>query len=154
MKAVILAGGTGTRLWPMSRKDKPKQFQKLISNQTMLQETVARLKFLKPADIYVSTNQKYLNTVKEQVGKLIPKNNIIIEPDLRDTAPCIGLAATYLAKKYPRDVMCIIYADHLIKNTSELVSKLKVAEKLTKKKNTLNIVEVKAKYPNVNLGYV
>jgi len=154
MKAVILAGGTGTRLWPMSRRDKPKQFQKLISNRTMLQETIARLDFLKPSDIYISTNSRYLATVKQQAAKLIPVSNIIIEPDLRDTAPCIGLAAAYIGKKHPHEVMCIIYADHLIKNTGELVNKLKVAEKLTKKENTLNIVEVKAKYPNVNLGYV
>jgi mannose-1-phosphate guanylyltransferase len=154
MKAVILAGGTGTRLWPMSRRNKPKQFQKLISGKTMLQETIARLNFLKPSDIFISTNDKYLDLVKQQCGKMIPANNIIIEPDLRDTAPCIGLAAAYLGKKYPNEVMCVIYADHLIKNTDELIKKLKTAEKLTKKENTLNIIEVKAKYPNVNLGYV
>ncbi len=154
MKAVILAGGTGTRLWPMSRKEKPKQFQKLISEKTMLQETIARLNFLKPSDIYISTNLRYLETVKEQSAKMIPQENIIIEPDLRDTAPCIGLAATYLAKKYPKEVMCIIYADHHIKNKAELIAKLKVAEKVAIMDNTLNIIEVKAKYPNVNLGYV
>ena len=154
MKAVILAGGSGTRLWPLSRNAKPKQFQKLISDKTMLQETISRLDFLKPEDIYVSINECYLDTVKEQLKDLIPLKNIIIEPALRDTAPCIGLAATYLAKKFPHDVMAIIYADHLIQDKKEFIQKLRVAEKLSRQENTLNIIEVKAKFPNVNLGYV
>ncbi len=154
MKAVILAGGTGTRLWPLSRVNKPKQFQKLISDKTMLQETIERLSFLKPEHIFVSTNQKYLDTVREQVKGKIPQSNIIVEPDLKDTAPCIGLAAAYLAKKYPNDVMSIIYADHLVQKKDEFTKKLKVAEKLAQEENTLNVIEVKAKFPNVNLGYV
>jgi len=120
----------------------------------MLQETIERLDFLRPSDIYISTNKKYLPLVKKQIGKQIPGKNLIIEPDLRDTAPCIGLAAAYIGKNFPNEVMCVIYADHLMKNKKELVQKLKAAEKLAKKENTLNIVEVKAKYPNVNLGYV
>lgn len=155
MKAVILAGGTGSRLWPLSRISQPKQFQKLISNKTMLQETIERLNFLKPSDIYISTNKEYLDLVKDQVkSKRIPKNNIIVEPALRDTAPCIGLAATYIAKKHPQEVMSVIYADHLIQNKKEFTEKLKIAGKVAKTDNTLNIIEVKAKFPNVNLGYV
>lgn len=154
MKAVILAGGSGSRLWPLSRSNKPKQFQKLVSNQTMLQDTFDRLNFLQPADIFVSTNVKYAPTVKEQLKNRLPLKNIIIEPYLRDTAPCIGLAAMYLAKKHPHEIMAVIYADHLIQNKNEFIKKLKIAEKLAKTENTLNIIEVKAKYPNVHLGYV
>ncbi len=154
MKAVILAGGSGTRLWPYSRKTKPKQFQKLISGHTMLQDTFNRLDFLNNKDIYVSTNEEHVSLVKEQLkGKLIP-SNLIIEPALRDTAPCIGLAATVIGKKYPHEVMAIIYADHLIQNKKEFVEKLKIAEKLAIEEKSLNIIEVKAKYANVNLGYV
>lgn len=154
MKAVIMAGGTGTRLWPLSRTNKPKQFQKLVSNNTMLQDTLARLDFLKPQDIFVSTNSEYENVVREQTKGLVPAQNIILEPALRDTAPSIGLAATCLAKKHPKEVMAVIYADHLIQKKDEFVKKLKIAEKLAREENTLNIIEVKAKFPNVNLGYV
>lgn len=154
MKTVILAGGTGTRLWPMSRQRKPKQFQELIGNESMLIQTIKRLSFQKPSDIYISTNSEYLDLVKEQTAGLVPETNIIVEPSLRDTAPCIGLIAETLAKKDPNDVMAIIYADHLIQDPHELEIKLKIAEQLAKKENTINIIEVKAITPNVNLGYV
>lgn len=149
-----MAGGTGTRLWPLSRTNKPKQFQKLVSEKTMLQDTLARLDFLKPDDIYVSTNAEYESVVREQTAGKIPSSHIILEPALRDTAPSIGLAATYLAKKHPKEVMAIIYADHLIQKKEEFIKKIKVAEKLAREENSLNIIEVKAKFPNVNLGYV
>ncbi|MGL5831370.1 MAG: mannose-1-phosphate guanylyltransferase [Candidatus Altimarinota bacterium] len=154
MKTVILAGGAGTRLWPMSRIKKPKQFQSLLSERSMLQETVARLSFQKLEDIYVSTNQEYQQLVEEQTAGLIPKENIIVEPALRDTAPCIGLIASVLEKRDPGCVMAIIYADHLIQDTQELEKKLKLAEQLALEEGTLNIIEVKANFPNVNLGYV
>lgn len=155
MKAVILAGGGGTRLWPLSRESSPKQFQKLISNQTLLQDTLDRLDFLKPNDIYIATNKKYAEEVIfEAKKKKIPLQNIIVEPALRDTAACIGFAALHISKKFPNEVMAVIYADHLIKNKKEFIKKLRVAEKLARTENTLNIIEVKALYPNTNLGYV
>lgn len=154
MKTVILAGGTGTRLWPMSRQKKPKQFQKLIGEESMLVQTIKRLSFQKPADIFVSTNSEYLDLVREQTRGLLPEKNIIIEPALRDTAPCIGLIAETLSKDDPDEVMAVIYADHLIQDPHELEIKLKIAEQLAKKENTISIIEVKALTPNVNLGYV
>ena len=154
MKAVILAGGTGTRLWPLSRVKEPKQFQRLISDKTMLQETIERLDFLNKNNIYISTNREYEEIVKKQSKGTVHANNIIIEPALRDTAPCIGLAATYLSKKFPNEVMAVIYADHHIQKKHNLIKKLRIAEKIAKEEDTLNIIEVKATYPNVNLGYV
>jgi mannose-1-phosphate guanylyltransferase len=154
MKTVILAGGAGTRLWPMSRQKKPKQFQNLTGDESMLIQTVKRLKFQKPEDIYISTNSEYRELVLEQTRGLVPPENIIIEPALRDTAPCIGLIASILAKKNPEDVMAVIYADHLIQDVQELEKKLIIAEKLAKEQNNISIIEVKALYPNINLGYV
>jgi len=153
MKAVILAGGIGTRLWPLSRKSKPKQFQALTSDKTMLEETINRLEFLKNENIYIATNKDFLpEVVKLAVN--IPIKNIILEPDLRDTATCIGFAAMLLSIQSQDEVMAIIYADHLVKNPKEFEAKLKVAEQIAHTQKTLNIIEVKARFPNVNLGYV
>lgn len=153
MKIVILAGGAGSRLWPMSSKQKPKQFQKLVSDKTMLQETWNRVSFVKPEDIYVSTNAEYAHYVRDELPDL-PAENLILEPSMQDTGPCIGLAAALIAQKDPQAVMAVIYADHLVQDVAEFEEKLKAAEALALAENTLNIIEVKAKYPNTNLGYV
>lgn len=153
MKAVILAGGQGTRLWPLSRTKTPKQFQKLVSNQSMLQDTLARLNFLKPEDIYIATNADYFNLVTEQCPQ-IPRSQVIIEPAMRDTASCIGLAAAIIEKHSPQAVMAVIYSDHLIQNHLEFQKKLLTAAKIAQKEKTLNIIEVKAKFPSTTLGYV
>jgi mannose-1-phosphate guanylyltransferase len=154
MKAVILAGGVGSRLWPMSRNSKPKQFQKITGEKTMIQETYERLSFLRPEDIFIATNKNFFEDILLQQLPEIPSSNIILEPSLRDTATCIGFAAMKLSLIDPEDVMAIIYADHLVKDADQFIEKLKVAEKLAKEQKTLNIIEVKAKSPNVNLGYV
>lgn len=154
MKAVILAGGSGTRLWPVSTESFPKQFHQLVSDKTLLQETYNRLNFLNPEDIFIATNERYVSIITDQLPE-IPEENILIEPAMRDTATCIGYAATVLEKRFgPDEVMAIIYADHLIQNTEEFQKKLQIAGSLAKKDNTLNIIEVKAKFPNTALGYV
>ncbi|PIZ75177.1 mannose-1-phosphate guanylyltransferase [Candidatus Peregrinibacteria bacterium CG_4_10_14_0_2_um_filter_38_24] len=153
MKAVILAGGGGTRLWPLSVEESPKQFQKLVSEKTLIEETLDRLSFLDPKDIYIATNKTHKPLVQKICTK-VPEENIIIEPALRDTASCIGLAAAIIEKKHPGEVMAVIYADHLIKNKAEFEEKLRIAESLAKEEHTLNIIEVKASEPNTNYGYV
>lgn len=153
MKAVILAGGGGSRLWPLSTPEVPKQFQRLVSKKTMLEETINRLDFLKAEDIYIAINEKHYRLVQKLCPQ-IPERNIIIEPAMRDTAPCIGLAASIIASRYPEEVMAVIYADHLIQNKKEFQKKLQLAEVIAQKENTLNIIEVDAKTPNTNYGYV
>jgi mannose-1-phosphate guanylyltransferase len=154
MKAVILAGGGGTRLWPLSTPEKPKQFHKFTSEKTLYQEALDRLDFLDSKDIYIATNEKYLHYIKDQ-SPSIPKENIILEPALRDTASCIGLAAAIIEKNHgPDEIMAVIYADHLIKNKTEFQKALQIAEKIALQENTLNIVEVPANTPNTNYGYV
>lgn len=153
MKAVILAGGGGTRLWPLSTQKQPKQFQKLVSDKTMLEETLERLDFLSISDIYLAINEDHSQMVKEILPS-IPAENYIIEPALRDTASCIGLAAAIIEKKHPGEIMIVIYADHLIKNKTEFQTKVKLAAEIAEKEKTLNIVEVIATEPNTNYGYV
>lgn len=153
MNIVILAGGTGTRLWPMSSKEKPKQFQKLVSDKTMLQETVARVAFVGMENITICTNKEYEHYVREQIPDL-PDTNLILEPTVQDTGPSIGLAAALIAKKNPDAVMAVVYADHHVTDETEFRQKLEAAAALAEAEDTLNIMEVKAKYPNTNLGYV
>ncbi len=153
MKAVILAGGGGTRLWPLSTPERPKQFIDLVSNITMIEETISRLDFLQPEDIYIAINKNHLDLVKKLCSQ-IPEKNIIIEPDLRNTASCIGFAAAIIEKRHPNEVMAIIYADHVIDNKKEFQEKLKIAEKIAAQENTLNIIEVTATKPDTNYGYV
>lgn len=154
MKAVILAGGRGSRLWPISTAAYPKQFHALVSERTLLQETWDRLDFLSPADIFVATNNEYLPLIKDQLPNL-PVENIISEPALRDTATCLGYAATRIAHRFgPQTVMSVIYADHLIQDKTEFQTKLGVAAQIAQEDRKIAIIEVKAKFPNTGLGYV
>lgn len=154
MKAVILAGGSGTRLWPLSRDLKPKQFHAFVGDKTMLQQTYERLSFLSPKDIFVATSSAYGNLVKEQLPHL-PANHLIIEPSLRDTAPCICFAAHQLAKLgYGEEVMAIIYADHLIQKPEALKQALQFAAHHIQKNDVLSVIAVRAKWANPSLGYI
>jgi mannose-1-phosphate guanylyltransferase len=153
MKIVILAGGIGKRLWPMSSKQKPKQFQNLVSEKSLIQQTVDRVSFADPKDIYISTNAEYVDLVKEQCPE-IPTQHIIGEPSIQDTAPCMGLAAALIARTEPNAVVAMVSADHLIQNPEVLQKRLQAAEELALRDNTLNIVEVTAKSPKTELGYV
>ena len=96
MKAIIFAGGTGTRLWPLSRKKSPKQFERIVGNRSTLQLAVDRLlPDFSYSDIYISTNETYKNIIQEQLPE-IPSDNYLLEPLKRDTAAAIALSLSIL----------------------------------------------------------
>ena len=112
--ATIMAGGAGTRFWPASRKTNPKQLLKLVGDRSMLQSTVDRLNGLcSPEQVLVVTNKILVDPIAEQLPN-VPRELIIGEPAKRDTAPCVGLAAAWVASKDPDATMVVMPADHVI----------------------------------------
>jgi len=154
MNILILAGGRGTRLWPLSRKAKPKQFQKLISDKTMLQETVHRL-FPEFAleNIFISTNKEYLNEVKAELPE-IPKANIIAEPASRERLASILLFMASIKKKDFDSPILVLPSDHLIKNRKSFQKAILAAEKFIKSNpDYIIILAEKPTFPDTGLGY-
>lgn len=130
--ALIMAGGKGTRFWPLSTEEKPKQFLNLIGEETMIQMTVNRIKPIIPIErVFVCTGEMYVDLVKEQLPEL-PEQNIIIEPEGRNTAPCIALSA-FVIKKYYKDAnMIVLPSDHLISDEDEFRNVIKNADEFVK----------------------
>ncbi len=155
MKIIIFAGGVGTRLWPLSRKNTPKQFEKVVNDQSMLQISVSKLfPDFSWEDIYISTNKQYKDILKKQFPQ-IPESNLIFEPAMRDVGPAVGLVIANFIKKFPKEQIAILWGDHLIKKDDEFRKALKVAENLIEQ-NPQRIVFVgqKPRFASVNLGYI
>lgn len=120
--ALIMAGGKGTRFWPLSTEKKPKQFLNLIGEETMIQMTVNRIKPIIPMErIFICTGEMYVDLVKEQLTEL-PEKNIIVEPEGRNTAPCITLSALVIQRYYKDANMIVLPSDHLINDEGEFRS--------------------------------
>lgn len=153
--AVIMAGGKGERFWPKSRKSLPKQFLSLTDDgKTMIQLTVERLKKLVDIDnVYIVTNKDYKNLVLEQI-KGIPEENILLEPVAKNTAPCIGLAAMHIKKKYNDAVMIVLPSDHLIKYNEIYMDTLKVAIEVAEEDGNLLTIGITPSYPETGYGYI
>ncbi|MFH1182892.1 MAG: mannose-1-phosphate guanylyltransferase, partial [Candidatus Moraniibacteriota bacterium] len=155
MKIVILAGGKGTRLWPVSRQGKPKQFQTLTSSKTMLQETYMRMrKIVEAKDIYIVTNREYVPEVEKEILEF-PKENILAEPVGRSTAPSVALAAAVISKKCGDQIMGVFAADHFIENPELLLEAAKIAEGyLNKDPKYLITFGIKPTAPETGYGYI
>jgi mannose-1-phosphate guanylyltransferase len=127
LHAIIMAGGSGTRFWPKSRRDRPKQLLKLFGQATMLQQTVARIDPLVPSErVLIVTGADQAEQTRSQLPGL-PPANIVAEPCPRDTAPCVGLAAWAVRKKDPDGTMIIMPADHVIEPAETFLATVSAA---------------------------
>ena len=153
--ALIMAGGKGTRFWPLSTEEKPKQFLNLIGEETMIQMTVNRIKPIIPIErVFVCTGEMYVDLVKEQLPEL-PEQNIIVEPEGRNTAPCIALSA-FVIKKYYKDAnMIVLPSDHLISDEDEFRNVIKNADEFVKEnKEAIITLGMEPTRPETGYGYI
>ena len=153
--AVIMAGGRGERFWPRSRTACPKQFLSLTEDgRTMIQKTIDRLDpLVKPEDIFIITGAAYLELAHEQLPD-IPRENIIAEPCPRNTAPCVGLAAGIIQKKYGDAVMLVLPSDHLIHAQDMYRDTLRKAAIAAEDGMNLITLGITPTYPETGYGYI
>jgi mannose-1-phosphate guanylyltransferase len=151
----IMAGGIGSRFWPMSRANFPKQFLDILhTGKTLIQETCVRYKKLVPIEnIFIVTSQEYVDIVKKQLPQL-PAENIVAEPSKKNTAPCIAYIAFKLLQKDPNALMIAAPADNLILDADEFVNTAKKALDFTDHINALVTIGIKPVYPNTGYGYI
>ncbi len=153
--ALILAGGSGYRLWPRSTDKTPKQFVHLIGDGTMIQNTYSRISKLFPIeDTYIVTTKELYNLVSEQLPDF-PSENIIIEPFPRGTAPCLALSNILLEQKYnPNTVVTVLPSDHIIFNLGEFYESLEIGIRAAKEAKGLVTIGVQPTRPETSFGYV
>lgn len=153
---LIMAGGRGTRFWPKSTEEKPKQFLNLLGEKTMLQLTVERSLKITPIEkIFIVTGEIYKNIIKEQIPEL-PEENIIIEPIGRNTAPCILLASIYIKQIYGNANIVVLPSDHMIKQVDNFIEVINKADSYIRKENINAIVTigVTPTRPETGYGYI
>jgi len=150
-----MAGGIGSRFWPMSRMNHPKQFLDILgSGKTLIQETFERYSQIVPAEnIYIITSQEYVNTVKKQLPDL-PVENILAEPSRKNTAPCIAYIAFKLLQQDPDALMMAAPADNLINNTEAFTQTASRAFDFVDNINALVTIGIKPTHPNTGYGYI
>jgi len=154
MKCVILAGGMGTRFWPLSRCNHPKQLLNIVGDKSLLQITVDRLKKIKKiSHIYIITRKDLYDSIITQIDGIDPKN-VIVEPSGKNTAPAIGMMAAYFSLIDPEEVMGVFPADHLIVGHQKFIKTLNTADHLARKNPFLVTIGIKPTYPATGYGYI
>lgn len=155
MKIVILAGGIGERLWPLSKRKSPKQFQKLLDNQTLIQKSYYRLLgYFDKSDIFIITNLKYLKLIKKQIPEFNNKN-FIIEPQRKNTLAAIGLAVYKFYKINPKEIIITMASDHWIDDRVKFCKDIKnIANIANYYPENIYFLGVKPTYPETGYGYI
>jgi len=150
---VIMAGGSGTRFWPLSRKDRPKQFLPLAGDEPLLAATVTRLPPLaKAKETFIVCGPAHAAAARRMLPKL-PEQNFIVEPCARNTAPCVGLAALHVARKDPRGVIVMLPADHHISRPAAFREALASAADLAQR-GSIATIGIKPSRPETGYGYL
>lgn len=150
---VILAGGAGTRLWPLSREEKPKQFHNISGEGTLISETIRRLLPLKPDECIVVTGKKYETITRQEIDSIGIKSVILAEPYPRNTAAAVLYAVTYLEYGNEDPIMIMLPADHYIRNKQKFEESLQLA--ITEaKKGKLVSIGITPTYPETGYGYI
>ena len=155
MFGIILAGGSGSRLWPLSRELYPKQLLKLDGNLSLLQETFKRLNSLIPSENIISvTNTKHANDVKFQLSQIDKNSKIISEPMAKNTAPAIACTLEYIKRTADKDeIVIIVPSDSLIRRTDDFVNTLKTSEEAAQNGYIVTF-GIKPSYPETGYGYI
>ncbi len=152
--AVIMGGGRGTRFWPESTAERPKQFLSLYGKKSMLRQTVDRIKkVISPKNILIVGNKSHYKLTCSEL-KDIPKNNIISEPMGRSTAPCLGLASIIIKKRDPDAVLVAIPADQIIKKNKQFLKIIKAAADVAQNSDNFITLGIEPKVPHTGYGYI
>lgn len=153
--AVIMAGGIGSRFWPVSTGTYPKQFHDMLgAGQTLLQKTFSRLeKFIPKENILILTNEAYNDLVISQIPNIDP-NNIVLEPCMRNTAPCILYAAMKIKQRNENAVMIVAPSDHWIEDEKAFTEDVKVCFQTAQQSDVLMTLGIVPTFPNTGYGYI
>jgi len=153
--AVIMAGGIGSRFWPMSTEEHPKQFHDMLGvGSSLIQKTYTRFKSIIPSEnILISTNKKYKKLVKQHLNG-IKDNQLLLEPDMRNTAPCILYAALKIYSQNPEAVMIIAPSDHWIDDEATFIKNVEQSFKASQNAPILMTLGIRPAYPNTGYGYI
>ncbi len=153
-RVVIMAGGVGARFWPLSRGNRPKQFLPIISDKTMIEETVQRLSPLVPySKIYTIANREQTQSIRRLLPQ-IPEENLLIEPRGKNTAPSLILATAFISLQNPEAVVAALPADHLIKEAPLFLKKLKAGAFAASREGKLITFGIRPDHPATGYGYI
>jgi mannose-1-phosphate guanylyltransferase len=157
MYAVIMAGGSGTRFWPLSREKMPKQLLKIGGEDTLIRQTVGRmLPLIRIEDIFIVTNQSLADTIGHQLSSKFEQSwdgNFILEPEAKNTAPALGLAALHLERLDPESIMVVLAADHFIRKAGDFLDLIRKAGEAARHGYMVTL-GIKPDRPETGYGYI